>query len=333
MNELTIGEKGQDNANSPSAQLDARQFRLRDYIVYIGFFLILVFFAVVLRDTSFLTLNNLMSIIRQTSPITVMAVGMVFVLSTGEIDLSIGSTVAVSSLTAALTLRATDSVIAAIAASLAIGILIGLFNGLVTVKLRVPSFLVTLGSLSILAGLARAMTALDAIPITNATFKFWLGSGSIGPVSILFIWSGLVVIVGHFLYRNTRFGRQVLATGGNKDAALALGIRTGRVKIAALVLAASTAAMAGMLYAGRLHGARYTLGENDLLTVLAAVVIGGTTLFGGRGSVIGALTGSIIMGMLNNGLVLMGLAVSEQMMVRGAIIIIAVALSLREERN
>lgn len=333
MTELSTGASSLDTDDRTNASVDARQFRLRDYVVYIGFFLILVFFAVVLRDTAFLSFNNLMSIIRQTAPITVMAVGMVFVLSTGEIDLSIGSTVAVSSLTAALTLRSTDSVILAVAASLAVGILVGLFNGLITVKLRVPSFLVTLGSLSILAGLARAMTELDAIPVTNTAFRFWLGSGSIGPVSILFIWSGLVVIVGHFLYRNTRFGRRILATGGNKDAALALGIRTGRVKITALVLAASTAAMAGMLYAGRLHGARYTLGENDLLTVLAAVVIGGTTLFGGRGSVMGALTGSIIMGMLNNGLVLMGLAVSEQMMVRGAIIIIAVALSLREEKH
>lgn len=312
---------------------DVRRFQIRDYVVYLGFVLILTFFALVLRDTAFLTFANFMSIIRQTAPITVMAVAMVFALSAGEIDLSIGSVVALAALAAAIALRETNNVTLAAVSSLGVGLIVGLVNGIATVKLRVPSFLVTLGTLSIVAGLARAVTTLDAVPIINPTFRFWFGSGSIGPISVLFLWSGAVVALGHVLYRNTRFGRRVLATGGNAEAAKALGINTGRVKVITLVMTAVAAALAGMLYAGRLYGARYTLGETDLLTVLAAVVIGGTSLFGGRGSVVGALTGSIIMGMLNNGLVLLGLAVSEQMMARGLIIITAVALSLREEQE
>ncbi|MFW6098284.1 MAG: ABC transporter permease, partial [Chloroflexota bacterium] len=112
-----------------------------------------------------------------------------------------------------------------------------------------------------------------------------------------------------------------------------VGINTDRIRIAVLVISAMTASLAGLLYTGRLAGARYTLGEADLLTVIAAVIIGGTSLFGGRGSVVGAVVGSIIMGMLNNGLILMGLEVAEQMIARGAIIILAVALSLREPQS
>ncbi len=331
MSELRTDTADSVRADAPEAR-DRWQFRPRDFIVYVGFLLILAFFALALRDTGFLTLDNFMSIIRQTAPITVMAVGMVFALSAAEIDLSMGSVVALAALVAAMVLRGTDSVVLGVGSALAVGVAIGLFNGIATVKLRVPSFLVTLGTLSIVAGIARAITSLDAIAITNNTFNFWLGSGSLGPVSILFVWSAVVVLAGHLLYRHTRFGRRVLATGGNQEAALAVGISTARVKVATLVLTATMAAFAGLLYAGRLHGARYTLGENDILTVIAAVVIGGTSLFGGKGSVVGALTGSIIMGMLNNGLVIMGLSVAEQMMARGAIIIVAVALSLRSER-
>jgi len=112
-----------------------------------------------------------------------------------------------------------------------------------------------------------------------------------------------------------------------------VGINVRRMKIAVLVITAMTAAVAGMIYAGRLHGARYTLGEADLLTVIAATVVGGTSLFGGKGTVVGAMVGSIILGMLNNGLILMGLEVAEQMMARGMIIIVAVTLSLREARE
>lgn len=327
------GDKTDSEASeSPPRVQDARQYYFGDFVVYLGFIVILIFFAFILRDSGFMSVSNFMSIVRTTTPITVMAVGTVFVLSVGEIDLSIGSTVALASLAVAIALRETDSIALAILAGLGTGIAIGTFNGMAAVKLRIPSFLVTLGTLSLVAGLARAVTELDAIPIINTSYNFWFGSGSFGPVSILFVWSALAVIIGHFVLHHIRFGRRILSTGGNEEAAMSLGINTGRIKIYALIISAVTAAIAGMLYAGRLHGARYTLGEADLLTVLAAVVIGGTSLFGGKGSVIGALTGSIIMGMLNNGLVLMGLDVSEQMMARGIIIIVAVALSLREEK-
>jgi ribose transport system permease protein len=297
-----------------------------------GFVVILLFFAIAVGGRGFLTVGNLMNIVRQTAPISVMAVGMAFVLSAGEIDLSIGGIVAMAALVTALLLREANMAIA-ILGGLGVGLVVGLVNGLITTRVRIPSFLVTLGTLSIVTGLARTITDLQAVPILNRTYNDAFGSASFGPISVLFIWTAAALLIGHAVYRHTTFGRHVLATGGNRAAADSVGIRTSRVKVAVLVISAMTAALAGMLYAGRLHGARYTLGETDLLTVIAAVVIGGTSLFGGRGSIVGAIVGSIIMGMVNNGLILMGLDVAEQMMARGVIIILAVALSLREARE
>jgi ribose transport system permease protein len=235
-------------------------------------------------------------------------------------------------LTAAIFLRDVG-LLAGIAMGLAVGLAVGAVNGLLTVFLRIPSFLVTLGMLGLIAGIARTATDLEPVPVRNDTFNAIFGAGSVGPVSSLVIWTVAVVTVGHLALRHTRFGRHVLATGGDRAAAAYVGVRTNRVRVAVLVISAASAALAGLLYAGRLNGARYTLGEEDLLTVIAAVVIGGTRLFGGRGSVIGALFGSLIMGMLNNGLILMGLGVSDQMIARGVIIVLAVALTLREPRQ
>jgi ribose transport system permease protein len=305
---------------------------LRNYIVYIGFLLIFIVLAILLRDKGFLSQQNMTNILLQTAPITVMAVGTVFVLSTGEIDLSIGSVVALSSLVAATQLR-DHGLVAGIAAGLAIGILVGVVNGLLVTKLRLPSFLVTLGMMGLVIGLAQRLTQLQAVPSTNEWFNGLFGSGRLAGISTLILWSGAAVGIGHYIYRHTRVGAHVLAAGDNPRAARVSGINVDRIKIGVLVTSGVCAAIAGMLYTGRLHGATYTLGSADLLTVIAAVVVGGTRLSGGRGTIIGALVGSLILGLLNNGLVLAGLSVSEQQIARGLIILIAVALTLREERT
>jgi ribose transport system permease protein len=305
--------------------------RLGALVVYVGFLVILLFFAVALRDKGFLTFDNMMTIVRQTTPVTVMAVGMTFALSTGQIDLSIGATVALSALVAALVLREVG-VWLAVPAGLAVGTLVGVANGVLTVSLRIPALLVTLGTLGIVTGLARMITNLEAVPTLDEGFNFAFGSGSVGRVSVLLLWTLAALAVGHAVLHHTVFGRHLLATGGDIAAARASGIKTARITILAFVISGITASLAGLLYTGRLHGARYTLGEADLLTVIAAVVIGGTSLFGGKGSVVGAVFGSWLMGMLNNGLILMGFTVAEQMIARGIILIMAVAISLREAR-
>lgn len=309
-----------------------RESDYRRYIVYLGFLLVLAFFATF--GGNFLTSSNLATIGRQTAPISIMAVGTAYVLSAREIDLSIGAVVAVGALLSARTLESTGSIGLATLAGIGGGGLFGLFNGLVTVKGRIPSFLVTLGSLSIAAGLARLIAPLSGIPIRDDRFLFLFGSGHVGILSMLVVWTIVVAGIGHLIYHHTRYGRHVMATGGNVAAAQSVGINTDRIKISVLTLSGMSAGLAGMLYTGRLHIARYTHGgEGDLLSVIAAVVIGGTSLFGGRGSIIGAIAGSLILGMVNNGLVLMGLEVPVQQMVRGGIIIVAVLVSLRESRE
>jgi ribose transport system permease protein len=303
----------------------------RAYVVYVAFLLILAFFAVLLRDDGFLTSSNLLNIAKQTAPISIMAVAVVFVLSAGEIDLSIGSVVALSSLVAAVVLRDVG-LIPGIAAGLGTGVAVGVVNGLFTTLLRLPSFLVTLATMGLVGGLARSITDLESVAVTNLTFANVFGSGDVGPIPSLILWTLGAVAIGHFVYRHRRFGAHVLATGDNAAAARVTGIRVERVKLAVLVMSASAAALAGLLYAGRLQGANYNLGSSDLLLVIAAVVIGGTRLFGGSGSVIGALVGSLIMGLLNNGLILSGLSSSEQLIAQGVLLLLAISLTLREPR-
>lgn len=203
-------------------------------------------------------------------------------------------------------------------------------NGVLVAYLRLPSFLVTLATMGLFAGIARSMTDLRSIPVLNDTFAGIFGSGSLFSIPSLVIWTIAAVVIGHIVYRNTRFGAHVVATGDNPRAAQVSGIKVPRIRLSVLTLCGAMAGLAGLLYAGRLQAAKYTLGESDLMTVIAAVIVGGTALNGGKGSVIGALLGSLLMGMLNNGLILMGLDVSDQMIVRGLIILVAVAVSLRD---
>jgi ribose transport system permease protein len=302
---------------------------LQGLIVYAGFVLIFLFFAVMLADRGFLTARNLSNVVLQTAPATVMAIGLVFVLSAGEIDLSFGAIVALAALVAAMVMREHHWTLGALA-GLATGALAGLANGAIVAYARLPSFLVTLATLGVIGGLARQISDLQSIPVTSPTFIALFGGGTLFGVPSLVIWTIAAVALGHVVYRETRFGAHVRAVGDNPRAALVSGVKVARIRLAVLVGSGLCAATAGLLYAGRLQGARYTLGESDLMTVIAAVIVGGTALSGGRGTVVGALVGSLTMGMLSNGLILMGLSVSWQMIVKGLIVLAAVAVSLRE---
>ncbi|WP_213451274.1 ABC transporter permease [Rhizomonospora bruguierae] len=292
----------------------------------------IVGFSLYLRDTDYLTADNMLSIVRQTTAITVMAVPTVFVIASRELDLSFAAVVPVSGFVAALLLES-HNMIVAVAASIGIGVAVGLFNGLVTVWFKIPSFVVTLGSMGVLNGLSLRITDSQAVSVSNRTFLDIFGAGSIGPVPSLLIWAVVIVALGHFVLTQTATGRGLLATGANEKAARYSGIRVTRMKVGALVASGVGGSLAGLLYVGQFAAASYTLGGSDLLTVIAAVIIGGTALAGGKGSVIGALIGSLLIGTLNNGLVIIGLANPEQLMVRGVIIIAAVIFSARTVRN
>jgi ribose transport system permease protein len=318
-------------ASSPSRGSNIK-FQWQDYMVYIFFGLVLVFFALTIGDKGFLTMQNLFNITRTTSMIVVMAVAMTFVISCGELDLSVGSTAALAALTAASILEAGYGIVAAVLAAILSGLAVGLANGLLVTVVSIPSFLVTLGMMQLIRGLDMRVTYTKPIGITDDFFNSVFGSGSIGPVPSLFIWSVLVAAIGHLVLRYTAFGREVLAAGGNRTAAQYSGVNTKRVKLYCFLISGAAAALAGMLYSGMMQTARYSFGTGAELAVIAATILGGTSLFGGKGSIIGTFVGALLIGTINNGLIIMGLDVSEQYMIAGAIIIVAVAFGRKPVR-
>jgi ribose transport system permease protein len=295
------------------------------YVVYAAFVLIFVFFAVTLRDQGFLSTDNLLNIVRQTAIIAIMAMAMTFVLSAGEIDLSIGSIAGLVSVVTALVLN-DHAWPLAVAAGLATGLLVGVVNGSLTAWVGVPSFLATLGMMGMARGAGMWVSHTAAVPIVDKKFSYIFGSGNIGPLPVLVFWMAAMAVVAHVALRNTPFGQKVLATGGGETAARYSGVNTRLIKFQVLLLTALAASLAGMLYAGRLRSGRFQLGEGDELSVIAAAVLGGTSLFGGSGTVIGSIVGALLIGIINNGLILMGLEYSQQLMVRGLLIVLAVAV-------
>jgi ribose transport system permease protein len=309
---------------NPLANLDWRR-----YVIYIGFAVVFLFFAITLGDDGFLTGNNLLNIVRQTATVTIIAVGMTYVIAAAQIDLSVGATAGLASVVTAMTI-ANYGVFLGILAGLAVGVVVGSVNGALVAMLKIPSFLVTLGMLGIAAGVAQWITKSAPQPILSDLYNKVFGSGDIGPVPGLIVWMIIVVVIGAIVLAKTRFGRQVLATGGNPIAAKFTGINTTSITFRVLLISALLAALAGMLYAGQLQSGRYQWGTGDELSAIAAVILGGTSLFGGSGTVVGTLFGALLIGLINNGLILAGLDTSQQQVVRGVIIILAVALARRK---
>ena len=305
--------------------MPVRYLQWKDYVVYIFFIFVIAFFAFTIGDIGFLTVGNLFNITRSTSMIVVMAVAMTFVISAGELDLSVGSTAALAALVSAITMQAGYGLVVGIMAGVLCGLFVGLINGFFVTVVNIPSFLVTLGMMQFIRGLDMRITYTKPVAITNDTFNNIFGAGNVGPIPVLLIWSLAATVLGHFVLKYTPFGRQILATGGNKVAARYSGVNTSRTKLYCFIITGVAAALAGMLYSGMMQTARYSFGTGAELAAIAAVILGGTSLYGGKGSIIGTFIGALLIGTINNGLIIMGLDVSEQNMVAGAIIILAVA--------
>ena len=265
--------------------------------------------------------------------ISIMAVAGTFVMAAGQIDLTVGSITAMTAMFVSLVIQSTNSILLAILVGLGFGCGVGFINGILVTKLKLPAFLATLGMMQIVRGGAMWITDTAAVPIANTTFNKVFGIGDVMGIPVLVLWTILFYIVGVLLFNKTAFGRHTLATGGNEMSAIYSGIKTARVKIIAFTMSGAFAAFAGMMYAGRMQAGRYSYGEGDEMSVIASVVLGGTSMAGGTGSVVGALFGSILMGILNNALILAGLSSAQQTMVKGAIIIVAVAISNLTQRK
>lgn len=252
-----------------------KQVDITQYMVYIIFVFAIAIFALWLGGM-FFSVTNLLNIIRQTAAISVMAVGMTFVLATGGIDLTISGIVPTAGLVSAMILNATNNIFLGVAVPLAMGAVVGLANGLLITFFTIPPFI---------------------------------------------------------LLNHTAFGRKVLAVGGNAAAAEYTGVKVNKVLIQTYILSGILSATAGLLYCGRTKAAKYTYGEGVEMDVIAAVVLGGTAMSGGTGNILGSIVGALLMGMINNGLIMGGLSVSQQKIVRGIIIIIAVAIGNLQSRK
>ena len=296
-------------------------------MLYFAFVALIVGFSI--ASPVFFSAANFANIGRQTAIVSIIAVGMALVIIAAEIDLSVASNLALSGVVAALAMRdISDSWVLGAVAGIATGALVGLVNGLLTTKLRIPSFLVTLGVLGIARGLALMITGTAPVLVTNTTFWDIFAEGSILGIPASIAWTAIVLIAGFVLLHLTSFGRKVFATGGNATAARYSGINVQRVKIVAFVITGALAGLAALILSARGHAAA-DVASGVELDVIAAVILGGTSLFGGRGTIMGVLLGSLVIGILNNGLVLMGVSSSVQLAVKGAIIIAAVAFSRR----
>ena len=238
---------------------------------------------------------------------------------------------------AALVLQSTDNIPLAILAALAVGLVVGLINGLLIVALNLPSFLVTLGMQMVLVGTSMWITNTTAIPIGNTTFTFTFGGGSIGKLPLLLLWVLITGAVGYIVLNRTPYGKKVLAVGGNATSARYSGINVKKIVVYVFVYSSLMAALGGMLYAGRMSSGRYTFGDGLELDAIASVILGGTSMAGGNGSIVGAIIGSLLIGTINNGLMFFGLSTAQQTVAKGAIIILSVALSalvsLRDNNN
>jgi ribose/xylose/arabinose/galactoside ABC-type transport system permease subunit len=298
--------------------------------------LLMVVFAIL--EPSFLSPLNLFNVMRQISIEGLIAIGMTFVILTAGIDLSVGSLVAVAGLVAAMIAKGSTASsfslsaaaqqgygwFAAMLGAIAVGLLGGSLQGFAITRLKVPPFVVTLGGLSVFRGLALMISAAGPISGFEEPYRWW-GQGRIGPVPVPVVIFLAFALIAFVVLRYTRYGRHVYAVGGNREAARLSGVNVQRVLLSVYVIIGFLAGLAGFVLSARLNSSEAVAGMGYELNVIASVVIGGTSLFGGVGTIFGTVIGSVLIGVLINGLVLMNVNSYVQQITIGLILVAVVA--------
>jgi ribose transport system permease protein len=297
----------------------------RSWFIYIVLVVLIILFTFL--NKNFFSLSNFGNIARQAAMVSIMGFGMTFIITSANIDLSVGSVVALVSVISAFCIKWGFGVILSSLAGIVTGLLVGFINGIIVTKVKIPSFLVTLGMLGIARGTALTITGTKAVPLYSKTFKVVWGSGTIGGMPIALLWVLGMLIFTYVLYNYTIYGNHVKATGGNIVAARFSGINTDKIVIRSFLLIGFCTAIAGLILTSRIGTGRPEIGAGYELDVIAAVILGGTSLFGGRGSIIKTLVGALIMTVITNGLIILGVDYSVQMIIKGVIIIAAVSLT------
>lgn len=294
--------------------------------------LAVIVIAVGIAEPLFFSARNIANVAVQSSLIAVLAMGALLVIVTRGIDLSVGSTLALSGVMGAVVFRDLGSPWLTVLAILATGTLVGLVNALVYVKGRVPHpFIVTLASLTAVRGLA--LLVADGTPISGMPeIVQWAGSGRIGPLPVPVLIVAVLAVLLHLFSTRVVWGRWIYALGGNPDAAREVGIPTQRVTMSVYIISGLCAGIAGLLTAGRTDAGAPAAGNLAELDAIAAVIIGGASFFGGRGTIFNAVVGSLIIGVVRNGMNLLGVDVYVQLVVVGVIIVLAVQLDVLRQR-
>lgn len=292
--------------------------------------LILLVIVMSFLSSRFLKVSNLLNVFTQVSVNAVIAMGMTFVILTGGIDLSVGSILAISGAVAAMIMKVTGNIFLALVGALAVGMVIGYMNGIIIAKGKLQAFIATLATMTIFRGVTYVFT--KGIPISGLDQSFMaIGNDKVAGIPWpIIIMLGIFLITAYVL-NQTKFGRYIYAIGGNEDSARLSGISTHRVKAIVYMISGLMAAVSGIIVTSRIGSAGATAGEGYELDAIAAVVIGGTSLSGGEGSIGGTIIGALIIGILNNGLNLMNVNPFYQAIIKGSVILIAVLFDKRNK--
>ncbi|ABA81299.1 ABC transporter permease [Rhodobacter sphaeroides] len=309
--------------------------RLADFIgdhaqvlsIALFFALCLLFFGAM--TTTFLTSGNLLNVVRQAAPILIVAVAMTLVITTAGIDLSVGSMVALINALAAIVMASGLDWTLTLPLMLVAGALIGGIQGWFIAYQGIPAFIVTLAGLSILRGFALYLTEGYSIPIRDAAGFFWLGRGEVLGFPVPALIAILIAVLGFVVMLRTQYGRQVIAVGSNMEAARRVGMPAKRVLASVYVVSGVASAVAGMLIAARLGSGSSNAAQGFELQVIAAVVLGGTSLMGGKASMLGTVLGTMTIAVIGNGLILMHISPFFTQIVTGTIILVAIWMNTR----
>lgn len=310
-----------------------RKFEYKELLSKLGplLALIVLIIFVSILSPSFLSLTNLMNLMRQVSTNALIAFGMTFVIITGGIDLSVGSTLALSSaIMAGMIVNGIDPLIA-MTVSLIAGFILGAVNGLLITKGKLVPFIATLATMTIYRGATLVLT--DGKPITglDETFVFqFMGRGYFFGIPFPIVITLVVFALLFVLLHKMSFGRKTFAIGGNEKASFIAGVKSNKIKVFVYSISGVLASLAGIILTSRLNSAQPTAGESYEMDAIASVVLGGTSMSGGKGRIFGTLIGALIIGTLNNGLNLLGVSTFYQQIVKGIVIIIAVLIDRRK---
>lgn len=303
---------------------------LSKYGIYIAFVVMCVFFSIF--NPLFLTPGNIINIVRQVSFNAILAMGMTMVIITGGIDLSVGSVLALAAVITASFVKTANPLLpvpVALLIGLLIGAACGLFNGYVITRGKLAPFIVTMVMMTMARGAAQLFT--KGRPVTGLLESFdFLGAGFILGIPVPIYILALVVIISHFILSCTKTGRYIYAVGGNEQAAAASGIKVRRVKLVVYTFSGVMAALVGIILTARLNSASPVLGNGYELDAIAATVIGGASMDGGKGKVIGTLVGALIIGTISNGLDILNVSAYWQQIIKGIIILVAVLLDKKD---